>query len=121
MQCEHVLVKVVGEASSLVWCIRSVHHLVELLVGHLVVLVARALENHHLLSVFHHQVFLESISFLLMIDLVKVLKENIKRVDLSKVFALCKSSLANKVCFEDFRVKSNAAVIVLAHHCVELP
>jgi len=74
VQCEHVVVnEVLGEASSLVRSVRSVHHLVELLVTDQVVLLALALENGHLLSMLHHQVLLESLALLFMVDLVQIL------------------------------------------------
>lgn len=68
-----------------------------------------------------HQVFLEGIPLLLVVDLVQVLPEYGQGVRLCELLALGVSRLPNEFRLEDLRVVADARVHVLSQHRVQLP
>ena len=70
---------------------------------------------------FDHQVFLECISLLLVVDLVQVLLEYGQGVCLCELLAIGVSRLPDEFSLEDLRVVADARVHVLSQHCVQLP
>ena len=71
--------------------IGSIHHVVELLVSLYVLLVpldASKLLSKALLAMLRHEILLQCVTFLLIVNVVQVLDKHVKRVNLSELLTL---------------------------------
>ena len=128
MQCEYVinLFKFLRKFGSLIRLVCLIHHPIEfeVFLGPTVFSLAKkivALFNYRVLSMFNHKVFLESLSFLFIINFFQFLLEYGQWISLSEFFTFRECCLPDEFSLENFCIVANTCIHMLSQHGVELP